>query len=151
MLRSVWVRLTAAVLLWPLAEGAAKTKKGDALLAEGRAREARQDLDGALEFYERALSEDPAEIAYRRAAEKVRFQAAQAHLNKGLKLRAEGRLEEAFAEFQKAYAISPALIAAVQELQRTDAMIRREQERSRQGVESSPAARSVTPVESAEK
>ena len=89
-------RLTAivltAVLLGPTLPLEAKTKKGDKLLAEGRMHEQKKEWDAALQYYEQALSEDPADILYQMAATKVRFQAAQSHIDKGLKLRSQGQL-----------------------------------------------------------
>ena len=87
-------RLTAivltAVLLGPMLPLEAKTKKGDKYLAEGRVHEQKKEWDAALEAYEKALSEDPADIVYQMAATKVHFQAAQSHIDKGLKLRSAG-------------------------------------------------------------
>src|SRR5260221_5693233 len=104
-------RLTAilmvAALLGPMAPLEARTRKGDKYLGQGRLAEEKKDWDAALEAYERALSEDPAELVYQMAAQKARFQGAQAHVDKGLKIRAKGQLGEALIEMQKAYAINP--------------------------------------------
>src|SRR5437016_474672 len=96
-------RLTAAVVaatmiaaLAPPAE--AKTKKGDKFLGQGRVHEAKKEWDDALSDYEKALSEDPAEIVYQMAATKARFQAAQSHVDKGLKMRQQGMLGESLLE-----------------------------------------------------
>src|SRR6266536_3136635 len=100
-------RLTAimmtAVLLGPTLPLQARTKKGDKFLTQGRLHEQKKEWDAALENYEKALSEDPADILYQMAATKVHFQAAQSHIDKALKLRAGGQLGEALLEFQKAY------------------------------------------------
>src|SRR3974390_3405341 len=82
-------RLTAivmtAVLLGPMLPLEAKTKKGDKYLAEGRVHEQKKEWDAAMESYDLALSEDPADIVYQMASTKVHFQAAQSHIDKGLK------------------------------------------------------------------
>ena len=87
-------RLTAivmtAMLLGPMLPLEARTKKGDKFLAEGRLHEQKKEWDAALENYEKALSEDPADILYQMASTKVHFQAGQSHIDKGLKLRSEG-------------------------------------------------------------
>ena len=101
--------MLTAVLLGPTLPLEARTKKGDKFLAEGRMHEQKKEWDAALQYYEQALSEDPADILYQMAATKVRFQAAQSHIDKGLKLRSEGQLGEALVELQKAYAINPGL------------------------------------------
>src|ERR1035438_6411484 len=115
-------RLTAIVLttmlLCPTLPLAARTKKGDKFLADGRIHEQKKEWDEALENYEKALSEDPADIVYQMAATKVHFQAGQSHIDKGMKLRSAGQLGEALIEFQKAYAINPGSAAAAQEVRR---------------------------------
>src|ERR1035441_3705771 len=62
-------------------------------------------------------------IAYRAAFERVRFEAAASIVHNGQKLREDGKLDEAVAEFQKALAIDPSLFIAKQELNRTLKMI----------------------------
>ena len=51
-------------LLTPLE---ARTRKGDRLFAQGHAAEVRKQYDQALDFYEQALSEDPADSGYQLA------------------------------------------------------------------------------------
>jgi general secretion pathway protein D len=132
---------------------AARTRKGDKLLAQGKDREARKDWDAALEFYEQALSQDPTDVAYQLAANRVRFQASQAHVDKGQTLRAQGSLAEAMLEFQKAYAINPSSTIAEQEIRITQDMIRREQRKAEQDptAESTPEERGLTPAQAAKK
>src|SRR5580700_6649829 len=91
--------LLAAAMLVPIAAIEARTKKGDKYLAEGRAHEDKKEWDAALESYEKALSEDPGEMVYQMATQKVRFQASQAHVDNGLKIRSQGLLGEALLEF----------------------------------------------------
>src|ERR1039458_4958775 len=149
-------RLTAVVLALQPREAAvpleARTKKGDKYLASGRASEAKKDWDGALESYEQALSEDPSEVVYQMSAQKARFQAAQAHVDKGLKTRNQGLLGEALLEFQKSYAINPGSSVAVQEIRRTEEMIQRERARVQETDREAPAQeRALTPTEVAKK
>ena len=149
-------RLTAiiltAALLGPTLPLEARTKKGDKYLTEGRLHEQKKEWDAALEAYDKALSEDPADILYQMAATKIHFQAAQSHIDKGLKLRVEGQLGEALLEFQKAYAINPGSPAAAQELRRTTDMIDRERKRVEEtGKESTPTERAQTEGDKAKK
>ena len=104
----------------------ARTKKGDAYMKQGHAAEIRKEYEQALAQYELAVNEDPADAGYQMAAKRVRFQAGQARVELGLHLRAAGKLSEALAEFQKAYAIDPASLIASQEIKRTKEMIDRE-------------------------
>src|SRR5437870_1831537 len=111
--------LTALLaLLLPLE---ARTKRGDKLLAQGQAAEVRKQYDQALELFEQALSDDPADSGYQLAMRRARFQAGQFHVERGLKLRAAGKTAEALAEFEKAYAIDPSSSIADQEIRRTRA------------------------------
>jgi len=136
----------------PLAPIQAKTRKGDRYLAEGRAHEVKKEWDAALASYEAALSEDPAELLYQMAAQKARFQAAQAHIDQGLKIRDQGKLGDALLEFQKAYQINPTTAVAEQEIKRTREMIERERKRVEQtGQPSTPEDRALTPAEAEKK
>src|SRR5437016_5539690 len=139
-----------AAMLGPTLPLQARTKKGDRLLAEGRAHELKKEWDAALESYQKALSEDPADLAYQMAVEKIRFQASQAHVEHGILIRGQGQLGEALLEFQKAFAIHPGSTAADQEIRRTLEMIERERRRVQEtGKESAAEVRSLTPTEEA--
>src|SRR5438445_6937590 len=149
-------RLTAVVaiaaLLAPMLPLQARTRKGDKFLVQGRSHESKKEWDEALDAYEKAFAEDPADVVYQMAADKCRFQTAQAHIDKGLKIRARGMLGEALLEFQRAYAINPGSSAAEQELRRTREMIDRERKRVQEsGQESPPEERALTPTEKARK
>jgi general secretion pathway protein D len=127
MKRVHYKRIAALALLVGLLEAVeAKSRNGDKLFAEGHAAEARKQYDQALDLYEQALSEDQADSGYQLAMRRVRFQAAQFHVERGLKLRPEGKVSEALAEFEKAYAIDPASGIAEQEIRRTRAILERE-------------------------
>jgi general secretion pathway protein D len=149
-------RLTAIMLTGVLLSGMlpleARTKKGDKFLAQGRLHEQKKEWDDALDNYEKALSEDPADIVYQMASTKIHFQAAQSHIDKGMKLRSAGQLGEALIEFQKAYAINPGSAVAAQEVRRTTEMIERERKRVEEtGKESTPKERALTEGERAKK
>jgi general secretion pathway protein D len=108
---------------------AARSKKADKLVADGRTKEARKDFDAALELYEQALSLDPADPYYQLCADRARFQAGQAHVTLGLKIRTTGNLTQALIEFQKAYQIDPSSSMAEMEIRRTQEMIDREKKK----------------------
>ncbi len=132
----------------PMVPLEAKTRKGEKYLAEGRIAEVRKDWDTALEQYRKALAEDPAEIVYQMAVDKARFQAAQAHVDQGLKIRAQGQLGEALLHFQKACVINPGSEVARQEFELTKQMIERERKRvEATGKPTPPDERGLTPAE----
>lgn len=144
----------ALALLLLVASGAgAKTKKADKIWKDGRAAEDRREFDKALELYEKALNQDPADAGYLLSVRRVRFQAGQAHVDQGKKLRAQGKLEEALAEFQKAGAIDPSSSVAEQESRRTGQMIEREKKRSAEPGEApaAPEERGLTSAQQARK
>ena len=130
----------------------ARTRKGDRLVSEGRAAEVRKQYDQALDFYERALSEDPADSSYQLVMRRARFQAAQRHVEVGMKLRADGKTAQALAEFEKAYAIDPSLAIADQQIRACRAILAREQKEAL-GPESErkPENNGLTPAEISKK
>jgi general secretion pathway protein D len=150
-------RLAAVVGVLALAGGLlgpaslrARTGKGDQYFAEGAKYAEKKDYDNALAAYQKALAEDPSEVAYQIAVDKTRTEASFDHLEKGLKQRDQGNLIDALAEFRRAFAISPADTAASQEILRTQEMIDRERRRVEQtGKEAPPEVRAETPSEEA--
>ena len=131
----------------------ARTKKGDRLAAEGLHFEMQRQFDQALEKYELALATDTSDINYQLMTRRVRFQASQMHVNNGLKLRGDGKLDEALAEFNKAYTIDPSSTSAEQEIRRTLRMIEREKQRKENGGKEPESAedRGLTPAQMARK
>src|SRR5579872_1730061 len=101
----------------------ARTRKGDKLLKDGRAAEARNDWDRALALYEQAVDQDPSDIGYLVPMRRARFEAGQKHVGNGQKLRAEGKLEESVQEFQKALIADPSSAIALQEIKRIQDML----------------------------
>lgn len=138
-------RTLALVLVVALTVGPsdARTRKGDKFFKKGQEAEERKQYEEALEYYDRALSEDAKDPGYQLANRRIRFQAGQMHVSNGQKLRDQGQFDQALVEFQKAFVIDPASQIAVQEIQRTTAMI---VER-----EKSPNAQVLSPAEKAKK
>lgn len=101
----------------------AKKNNADKLFKAGQAAEAKGDWDRALEFYLQALDIKPNEPPYMIAMRRARFESGQKHVETGLKLRSEGKVAEAMAEFQKALFADPSSPIAVQELKRTQEML----------------------------
>ena len=144
--------LVVAAMLVPTAPLQARTRKGDKYMAEGLAHQDKKEWDAAMEAFDKALSEDPAEMVYQMVSQKSRLQSAQAHVEGGLKIRTSGQLGEALLEFQKAYAINPGSSVAAQELLRTQDMIQRERKRVLEsGKETPPEQRGLTPIEEMKK
>jgi len=117
------MRSAQLLLLVVVATLPAFADKAKDLYAKGQDAEARQQYEAAYEFFKQAYDLKPKDLRYRSAFERNRFQAAAAVVHRGQKLREDGKLQEAVAEFQKALTIDPSLFIAKQELLRTQKMI----------------------------
>ena len=118
---ALFLSLVAVLALPALAD------KAKDLYAKGQDAEARQQYEAAYDFFKQAYDLKPKDLRYRAAFEHVRFEAAASIVHRGQKLREDGKLDEAVAEFQKALAIDPSLFIAKQELNRTLKMINDQQ------------------------
>ena len=108
------VLLCGSTLVAARAQSAKKWDK------RGEAAEARQDFDEAFEDYRQAHLKKPADVAYRTHYERMRFQAANAHVDRGRVLRQSGDSDGAMSEFTRALHIDNSNQAAAQELLRTE-------------------------------
>lgn len=97
--------------------------KAKDLYAKGQDAEARQNYEAAYGFFKQAYDLKPKDLRYRTAFERIRFEAAAQIVHRGQKLREDGKLDDAVAEFQKALSIDPSLFMAKQELNRTLQML----------------------------
>jgi general secretion pathway protein D len=113
----------AVVLLVVLTMLPAIADKAKTIYEKGEDAEARQNFEGAYEFYKQAYDLKPKDLRYRTSFERMRSKAAQTIVHQGVLLRDQGKLQEALAAFQKAAQIDPSLFSAVQELRRTQQML----------------------------
>src|SRR5215472_4445101 len=104
--------------------GAADSAKE--LYKKGVRAEARQDYEGAFNYYRAAYQLRPEDLKYRVPFERVRLLASAELVHRGQKLRAEGKLQEALTSFEKAASIDPANDIAGQEIRKTQEMIQKE-------------------------
>ncbi len=114
---AIFLSLVAVLALPAVAD------KAKDLYTKGQDAEARQQYEAAFDLFKQAYDLRPKDLRYRAAFERVRFQAAATIVHRGQKLRDDGKLDEAVAEFQKALTIDPSLFIAQQELDRTLKMI----------------------------
>ncbi|HEV8416546.1 MAG TPA: cohesin domain-containing protein [Bryobacteraceae bacterium] len=121
-----YLRVVAAVCLALLMglPGEAGTRKGDKFLKQAQAAEVRKDWDLALQLYKQAVDEDPRDSGYLIGMQRTRFQASQMHVERGRQSRGDGKIEQAIGEFQKAIVADPSSAIAMQELKRTQDMLR---------------------------
>ena len=135
--------LLVCAMLAPSLPLQARTRKGDKALDHGRKLEAAREYEKALEQYEIAMKEDPADIAYQLAARRTRFEASQVYVHLGQRVRTEGNLEDAMSAFTKALMLDPSSSIALQEVRRTKLMIDEENRKTGKGEASS--TRGLTP------
>jgi len=119
--------------------------KGEKFYKQGLAAEQKQDWDKAVQFYEQAVDLAPGNMQYTIAMRRSRFQSGQKHVEVGTKLRNDGKLEEALAEFQKALIADPSSSIAIQEMRRTQEMMKA----GKPGTKADQ--RGLTPVQEARK
>ena len=138
----------SAALFLLLPPGLASTKKGDKLVAKGQDAIEKKDYDTALDFYQQALATDPKDTGYKLQVNRTRFAAGQAHVDAGQSLRSQGKLDEAMAEFRKAFTIDPGSTIAEQEIRRTSLLIERERRKQAGGeAQEKQDERGLTPGE----
>src|SRR5215475_12294382 len=107
------------VLCVGLALAAAGCPKGGGEYNQARKAENLQDLDTALQYYQKAFNSDPKNAAYRIRLNQIRLEAGNFHIRQGVKLREKGDFQGAASEFQRAASIDPGNEAANQELSKT--------------------------------
>jgi general secretion pathway protein D len=102
---------------------AAGCPKGESDYNKGRKAENLQDFDAAVTYYEKALKAEPNNPGFKIRLNQARFDAGEQHIQQGLKLRENGDLQAAAAQFQRAQIVDPSSEIAAQELKKTLAMI----------------------------
>ncbi len=86
----------------------------------GQDAETREDYDNAFEAYRQAHLKRPGDIRFRERYERMRYTAANLHVDRGRVLRQSGDVTGAINEFARALQIDPGNEAAAQELQITE-------------------------------
>ncbi len=107
--------LSGAVIFSPVTVRAQSAKTWN---NRGQKAEVRQDYDTAYEDYRQATLKDPNDLRYKAHLERMRFQAAVSHVDRGRVLRQSGDLSGALNEFLRALQIDPSNQTAQQEIDR---------------------------------
>lgn len=118
-----WARMAAGLsllLVFVLLAGAAQAQSAGTWNKRGEAAEARDDYDAAFEAYRQAWLKKPSDMRYKERYERLRFQSANAHVDRGRVLRQSGDVGGAINEFARALQIDPGNQAAAQELELTE-------------------------------
>jgi len=93
------VALLVLVAILPAIPG----DKAKAIYEKGQDAEAREHFEEAYNFYKQAYDLKPKDLRYKSSFERLRFKAAATIVHQGQKLREDGKLQEALADFQKAH------------------------------------------------
>src|SRR5580704_9280803 len=140
------LRATLCALLLLVAVGALlqAKDKGDKDFKAAEVAANKQDWDKALQLYMSALDKNPNNMIYTIGMRRARFQAGQMHVNRGQKLRTDGKVEDAMAEFQKAIIADPSSSIAIQEMRRTQTLL---DEKKGLKPGANPSESNLTPAE----
>jgi len=123
VVRRLRATLCALLILITMGSFLQAKDKGSKDFKDAQAAAEKQDWDKALQLYMSAMDKNPNNLAYTIGMRRARFQAGQMHVNKGQKLRSDGKVDEAMAEFQRAIIADPSSGIAIQELKRTQAIL----------------------------
>src|SRR2546423_6745662 len=137
-----WGSLFLCVGLGLLAAGC---PKGQPDYNQGKKAETLQDYDAAFLFYQKAAKADPYNANYKIKLNRVRFEASERHVKRGVERRNQGDLQGAVGEFQRAQVIDPSSPVADQELRRTVEMIA-EKSRAADAAAEPPTDPNETPL-----
>ncbi len=88
----------------------------------GQAAELREDYDTAYQDYLKAKQKAPKDLRYQARVDRMRFEAAAQHVDRGRVLRQSGDIAGALNQFTRALEIDPGNEAAAQEVKITESM-----------------------------
>lgn len=118
--RWIYLQVVAAFAGVLLAGGRAQAQSASTWNHRGQDAEQREDYDAAFEDYRQAHLKAPKDLRYRERYERLRYTAANLHVDRGRVLRQSGDVTGAINEFARALQIDPGNEAAAQELQITE-------------------------------
>ena len=119
--RSMFAALSV-VLIGTAFGPAARAQSAGTWNKRGQAAELREDYDSAYEDYLKARQKSPKDMRYQTRVDRMRFQAAAQHVDRGRVLRQNGDLTGALQQITRALEIDPGNDAAVQEVKITVAL-----------------------------
>jgi general secretion pathway protein D len=108
-----------AVLLTFICNRSAHAQTAGGWEKRGQTAELRQDYDAAYEDYLKAHQKNPSDMRYQERLDRMRFQAAAVHVDRGRVMRQSGDIAGALNQFTRALQIDPGNEAAAQEIQIT--------------------------------
>jgi general secretion pathway protein D len=122
------MKIAAAAVFLSVAPGfavRANAQSASTWNKRGETAELKQDYDTAYEDYLKAQQKNPKDLRYQTRLDRMRFQAAAQHVDRGRVLRQNNDLAGALNEFSRALQIDPGNEAAAQEIQITQNLDRK--------------------------
>jgi general secretion pathway protein D len=107
-------------MAWGVSTPSARAQSASGWDKRGQAAELREDYDAAYEDYLKASQKSPKDMRYQARVDRMRFQAAVQHVNRGRVLRENGDIAGALNQFTRAKQIDPSNEAATQEIAITE-------------------------------
>jgi general secretion pathway protein D len=114
-----WLLMVAVLLAGMACSTATHAQSASTWNKRGNDAELRQDYDTAYEAYLQAHLKNPKDMRYTARVDRMRFQAAAAHVDRGRVLRQSGDIAGALNQFTRALQIDPGNEAAAQEIKLT--------------------------------
>jgi general secretion pathway protein D len=119
---SAWLAsLLLLLAAFALTSAPARAQTAGTWNKRGQQAELREDYDAAYEDYLHAHQKKPGDMRYQARLDRMRFQAAAVHVDRGRVLRQSGDIAGALNQFTRALQIDPGNEAAAQEIHTTQA------------------------------
>ena len=112
----LWILIAGTFTVFAIGASSVSAQSPNTYYKRGQQAEARDDVDGAYQNFQKAYSMDPKNEVYRTAFYRVRFTDAAMHVTKGEHLVASGDEQGALVELLRAAEIDPSNEAAQQEI-----------------------------------
>jgi general secretion pathway protein D len=116
-----WLALLLLVIATLAAAPSAHAQMASTWNKRGQNAELREDYDAAYEDYLHAHQKNPKDMRYQERLDRMRFQAAAVHVDRGRVLRQSGDIAGALNQFTRALQIDPGNESAAQEIHITQA------------------------------
>ena len=117
-----WVAALLVMVAGVAFSSSAKAQSASGWNKRGQNAELREDYDTAYEDYLKAHQKAPKDMRYQARLDRMRFQAAAQHVDRGRMLRQSGDMAGALNQFTRALEIDPGNEAAAQEVKITQGM-----------------------------
>jgi general secretion pathway protein D len=112
MRKNAWTLIILSLSLWGC------VNFGPQYFKMGNEAEINKNWDQAIQYYEKAIAEKPNEYAYKLSLMRIRMTASMSHLGAARDLVAQGNIQEALQEYEKALSYDPQNRGIFEEMRR---------------------------------